>query len=88
MKISTLHKIARKIHSSIGTVEKRTVNQMTEAIDHAASDATTQREAAYLIATEVFDLIDHEDEDRRRIDSILSEFPGTWQPAREEAPTA
>ena len=59
---------------------------MTEALEWAAGEAKTQREAAFLIMTEVFDMIDDDDEDRRKIDSILSEFPGEWQPAREGIP--
>jgi hypothetical protein len=83
MKISTLHKIAREIHNQRGIVERRTVNQMTTDLEFAAGDAKSKREAAYLIMTEVFDMIDEEDEDRRRIDSILSGFEGTWMPSRE-----
>lgn len=87
MKISTLHKIARKVHATLNRIEKRTVNEMSEAITLAASEATTQRKAAYIIATEVFGLLDHADEDRRKIDNILGDFPGTWQPDRTEATT-
>lgn len=86
MKISTLHKIARTIHASRRIIEKRSSREMTEALEWAAGEAKTQREAAFLIMTEVFDMIDDDDEDRRKIDSILSEFPGEWQPAREGIP--
>ena len=82
MKISTLHRIAHRIHSVLGRREKRSVDEMTEALTLAAGETATQREAAYLIATEVFDLIDHHDEDRRMIDRILGELPGQWQPER------
>lgn len=84
MKTSTLHKIARQIHSDLRRVERRTVNEMNADLEAAAGDAKSKREAAYLIATEVFDLIDDEDEDRRRIDSILYQFDGSWTPNREE----
>jgi ribosomal protein S7 len=84
MKSSTLHKIARQIHDSRRIVERRTVNEMTAALESAAGDAKSKREAAYLIMTEAFDMIDDEDEHRRRIDDILSGFEGSWMPAREE----
>lgn len=85
MKISTLHHIARHIHNSRRIVEKRTTHEMTEALTLAAGDATSKRQAAYLIATEVFDMDDTPFEDggdRRHIDRILADFPGTWQPDR------
>lgn len=84
MKISTLHKIARQIHDERRIVERRSVNEMTADLEYAAGDAKSKREAAYLIMTEVFDMIDDEDEDRRRIDGILSGFEGSWTPNREE----
>lgn len=84
MKISTLHKIARQIYDLRRIVERRSVNEMTADLEAAAGDAKSNREAAYLIMTEVFDMIDDEDEDRRKINDILSQFDGSWMPTREE----
>jgi hypothetical protein len=80
MKTSTLHQIARQIHRCLGTIEPRTVNKMRSDIEWAAGDCNNKREAAYFLMIYVFDLIDGPDEDRRKIDTILAEFPGNWKP--------
>lgn len=83
IKHATLDKIARHIRKKLAFVETRSRDEMYAAIDEAASHAKSQREAAYLIATEVFDFIDHEDHDRRKINDILSDYEGQWQPNRQ-----
>jgi hypothetical protein len=88
MKLSTLNKIARLIHSELRREDSRTCNQMWADLERAAGTARSKREAAYLIATEVFDLIDEEDEDRRKINDILCQFDGAWMPTREEETAA
>jgi hypothetical protein len=84
MKFATLNQIARQIEKETRRELPWTVHEMIDQLKLAAGGATNKREAAYLIATEVFGLIDEEDEDRRRINSILSMFDGEWKPEREE----
>ena len=82
MKTSTLHKIARHIYRVRGIVERRTNHEMTDVLEWHAGEATSKREAAYIIMTEVFEMQDDPDEDRPMIDRILSDFPGTFTPTR------
>lgn len=80
MKTNTLHKIARHIHLRLRTIEKRSVSDMAADIDWAAGHCRRKREAAYFIMIYVFELVDGPDEDRKKIDDILAEFPGSWTP--------
>lgn len=82
MKNSTLHTIAHHIRKELRREVRATVDEMTETLQWHCAEAKSKREAAYIIMTEVFELIDDENEDRNRINSILSQYPGEWEPIR------